>query len=209
MKRIAMLSALAVSAAVLFAPAAEAQTPRPGGTLRMTAPYASSFGSLDPHASGRAQDGIVFLTMHRQLYRWDSATGLPAPELITEAIPSAGGTVWTFKLRQDAFFHNGRKMTADDVVFSFTRLMDPTKGFVGARWVRLIKGAVDVEKGAAQEITGIRKIDDFTLEITFLQKVDPGYLFYNMTTSILAKEEVAKPDWTNNPVGLGPFKFVE
>jgi len=212
MKRIALLSTIAVATAGMLAalaPAAEAQTPRSGGTMRMTAPYASSFGSLDPHASGRAQDGVVFLALHRQLYRWDSAKGLPVPELITEAKSSAGGTVWTFTLRQDAYFHNGRKMNADDVVYSFTRLMDPKKGFVGARWVRLIKGAVDVEKGVAQAISGIRKVDDFTVEITFLQKVEPGYLFYNMTTSILAKEEAEKADWPNNPVGLGPFKFKE
>ncbi len=212
MKRIALLSTIAVATAGLLAalaPSAEAQTPRRGGTLRMTAPYAASFGSLDPHMSGRSQDGMVFLALHRQLYRWNSEKGAPELELATSATPSEGGTVWTFKLRDDAYFHNGRKMTADDVVFSFTRLMEPTKGFVGARWVRLIKGAVAVEKGEAKEIAGLKKIDDFTVQMNFTQKVEPGFLFYNMTTSILPKEEVAKPDWAANPVGLGPFKFKE
>ncbi len=206
MKRIALIATLA---AAVFATSAEAQTPRSGGVVRMTAPYASSFGSLDPHMSGRSQDGQVFMTIHRTLYTWDSAKGEPVLELATEAKSSAGGTVWTFKLRQDAFFHNGRKMTADDVIFSFTRLMDPGKGFVGARWVRLIKGAVAVEKGEAKAMEGIRKIDDSTVEFTFLQKVEPGFLFYNFSTSILPQEEVAKADWASNPVGLGPFKFKE
>jgi peptide/nickel transport system substrate-binding protein len=212
MKRLTLLSGIAIATAGMIAalaPSAEAQTPRKGGVVRMTAPYASSFGNLDPHMSGRSQDGQVHMTLHRTLYIWDSAKGAPALELATAATPSAGGTVWTFKLRDNAYFHNGRQMNADDVVYTFTRLMDPKRGFVGARWVRLIKGAVDVEKGAATEISGIRKIDDFTLEMTFLQKVEPGYLFYNMTTSILPKEEAEKPDWPNKPVGLGPFKFVE
>ncbi len=214
MKRLALLSGIAMATAGLIAalaPAAEAQgtTPRRGGVVRMTAPYASSFGNLDPHMSGRSQDGQVHMTLHRTLYIWDSAKGEPALELATAATPSAGGTVWTFKLRTDAFFHNGRKMVADDVVWSFNRLMESGKGFVGARWVRLIKGAVEKEKGEAQTIAGIKQIDDATVEITFTQKVEPGFLFYNMTTSILPQEEVAKPSWATSPVGLGPFKFKE
>ena len=212
MKRLGLLSSIALATAGLLAalaPAAEAQTPRRGGVVRMTAPYASSFGNLDPHMSGRSQDGQVHMTIHRTLYIWDSAKGAPALELATAAVVSAGGTVWTFTLRQDAFFHNGRKMVADDVIWSFNRLMEPGKGFVGARWVRLIKGAVEREKGEAPEIAGIKKLNDHTVEISFTQKVEPGYLFYNMTTSILPKEEVEKPSWATNPVGLGPFKFKE
>jgi len=212
MNRLALFSGIAVATLGLLgalAPSAEAQTPRRGGVVRMTAPYASAFGNLDPHMSGRSQDGQVHMTLHRSLYIWDSAKGEPRLELATAAKSSAGGTVWTFTLRQDAFFHNGRKMVADDVVWSFNRLMSPNQGFVGARWVRLIKGAVDVEKGDAKEISGIKQIDDHTVEITFTQKVEPGFLFYNMTTSILPKEEVAKPTWATNPVGLGPFKFKE
>ena len=44
---------------------AMAQEPRRGGVVRMTAPYASSFGNLDPHRSGRSQDGQVHMTIHR------------------------------------------------------------------------------------------------------------------------------------------------
>ena len=216
MKRLALLSGIALATAGLLAalaPAAEAQgtaaTPRQGGVVRMTAPYAASFGNLDPHMSGRSQDGQVHMTIHRTLYIWDSAKGAPALELATAATGSAGGTVWTFTLRDNAFFHNGRKMVADDVVWSFNRLMEPGKGFVGARWVRLIKGAVERERGEAPEISGIKKLGEHSVEISFTQKVEPGFLFYNMTTSILPKEEVEKPTWATNPVGLGPFKFKE
>ena len=62
------------SAAIAGAGAAQAQeTPRKGGTIRMTAPYAASFGSLDPHTTPRAQDDIVGKALHRTLYNWDSA----------------------------------------------------------------------------------------------------------------------------------------
>ena len=122
---------------------------------------------------------------------------------------SEDGLVYTYKLRDDAYFHNGRKMTADDIIWSFTRIMDGSKGYPGARYVRLIKGAIDVEKGQAKEISGLKKIDDFTLEMTLTDRVEPGYYFFDGTTAILPKEEVEKGNFATNPVGLGPFKFKE
>ena len=132
----------------------------------MTAPYAASFGSLDPHVTPRAQDDIVNKAIHRTLYNWDTAKNKLVLELAKSVSVSADGLIYTYKLRDDAYFHNGRKMTADDIIWSFTRIMDGSKGYPGARYVRLIKGAVDVEKGQAKEISGLKKIDDFTLEMT-------------------------------------------
>ena len=100
-------------------------------------------------------------------------------------------------------------MTADDVIWSFTRIMDGSKGYPGARYVRLIKGATEVEKGQAKEISGLKKIDDNTLEMTITDRVDPGYYFFSGTTAILPREEAGKPDFASHPVGLGPFKFKE
>ena len=208
MRKLVWLAAVAVAA--LGAAAAEAQdTPRKGGSIRMTAPYAASFGSLDPHVTPRAQDDIVSKAIQRTLYNWNTAANKLELELAKSVAVSADGLTYTYKLRDDAFFHNGRKMTADDIIFSFTRIMDGSKGYPGARYVRLIKGAVDVEKGQAKEISGLKKIDDFTLEMTITDRVDPGYYFFAGTTAILPKEEVEKGNFASNPVGLGPFKFKE
>ena len=204
----AVLTAVALALAGSVADA-QTTTPRKGGTLRMTAPYGTSFSSLDIHTTPRAQDGIVAKLIHRSLYKWDTAANKPVLELATSVTVSNGGLTHTFKLRQDAVFHNGRKMTADDVIFSYTRIMDGTKGYPGARWIRNIKGAVDVEKNQAKEISGLKKIDDGTLEITLNEKVEPGFALMADTTSILAKENVESGDITSNPVGLGPFKFKE
>jgi peptide/nickel transport system substrate-binding protein len=200
----------AATAAIAGAGLAEAQeTPRKGGTIRMTAPYAASFGSLDMHTTPRAQDEIVGKGLNRTLYNWNSAEGKLVLELAKSVTPSEDGLTYTYKLRDDAYFHNGRKMTADDIIWSFTRIMDGSKGYPGARYVRVIKGAVDVEKNQAKEISGLKKIDDFTLEMTLTDKVDPGYYFFAGTTAILPKEEVEKGNFAANPVGLGPFKFKE
>jgi peptide/nickel transport system substrate-binding protein len=196
--------------AVLGAATASAQTtPRKGGTIRMTAPYAASFGSLDFHTTPRAQDEIVGKSLNRTLYNFDSSTNKLVLELATSVTASPDGLVHTFKLRQDAYFHNGRKMTADDIIWSYTRIMDGSKGYPGARYIRLIKGALDVEKGQAKEISGLKKIDDFTLEMTITERVEPGYYLFADTTAILPREEAEKPDFASHPVGLGPFKFKE
>ena len=175
MRKLIWLAAATV--AIAGAGLAEAQdTPRKGGTIRMTAPYAASFGSLDPHTTPRAQDEIVGKALQRTLYNWDSAKNKLVLELAKSVTPSADGLTYTYKLRDDAYFHNGRKMTADDIIWSFTRIMDGSKGYPGARYVRMIKGAVDVEKGQAKEISGLKKIDDFTLEMTITDTRRPGLL---------------------------------
>jgi len=169
-KKIAIVAGLGLA----LSAAAEAQTPRKGGTIRMPAPYGSSFSSMDIHTTQRAQDEIYAKGLHRSLYIWDSTEGKPVPELAREVTVSGGGLVYTFKLRDDAYFHHGRKMTADDVIWSFNRIMDGAKAYPGARFVRLIEGASEVEKGQAKDISGLKKIDDFTLEMKLTEKVDPG-----------------------------------
>jgi peptide/nickel transport system substrate-binding protein len=79
----------------------------------------------------------------------------------------------------------------------------------GARWARNIKGAAEVEKGTATTISGLKKIDDFTIEMTLVAKGNPGFFFYNANTSIYPKELADTPEFLQKPIGLGPFKFVE
>src|SRR5215218_9608682 len=126
-KKIAIVAGLGLA----LSAAAEAQTPRKGGTIRMTAPYGSSFSSMDIHTTQRAQDEIYAKGIHRSLYIWDSGKGQPVLELAKEVTISDEGLVHTFKLRDDAFFHHNRKMTADDIIWTYNRIMDGTKAFPG------------------------------------------------------------------------------
>jgi peptide/nickel transport system substrate-binding protein len=187
---------------------AHAQAPRKGGTLRMTAPYGTSFSSLDMHTTPRAQDDIYGKTVHRTLYNWNSEKNQVELELASSVDVSADRKTYTYKLRE-AYFHNGKRLTADDIIYSYTRLMDGKKAFAGARWARLIEGAVAVEKGEAQTISGLKKIDDYTLEMKITDKVDPGYYLYNGSAAIYPAGEADKPEFLQKPIGLGPFKFIE
>ncbi|MCB8820537.1 ABC transporter substrate-binding protein [Microvirga rosea] len=195
--------------ALVIGGVAEAQTPRKGGTIRFTAPYGSSFANLDIHTSNRAQDEIWAKAIHRTLYNWDAVNNKPVLELAKSVSVSSDGLVYTYKLRDDAIFHHGRAMNADDIIWTFTRLMDGSKAYPGARYIRIIKGAVEVEKGQAKEISGLKKIDDHTIEMTLTEKVDPGYYFYQSMLSIYPADEASKDSFNSKPIGLGPYKFSE
>ena len=87
------LKAFTTIGSALAAGVAHAQeTPRKGGTIRMTAPYAASFGSLDPHTTPRAQDDIINKALHRTLYNWDSKDN----KLVLELAPDVGGSISAF-----------------------------------------------------------------------------------------------------------------
>src|SRR6185369_1010973 len=124
-KKIAIVAGLGLA----LSAAAMAQTPRNGGTIRFTAPYGSSFSSMDIHTTQRAQDEIYAKGLHRSLYIWNSAEGKPVLELAKEVTVSGGGLLHTFKLRDDVYFHHGRKMTADDIIWTYNRIMDGSKAY--------------------------------------------------------------------------------
>ena len=201
---------LAVTTGLRGRPAfAQDMTPRSGGKLRMVAPYGSALQSLDPHATYESQDMAVSKAFHRSLYTWDSATNSPVLDLASEVTASEDGKTFTYKLIDGIYFHNGRKVTSDDVIWSFTRILDATKGFPGAPNLYGITGAKDVTDGKATEVAGLKKIDDLTFSISFDGYGEPGFLLFEAITSILPKEAVEGPDFISKPVGCGPFVFVE
>jgi peptide/nickel transport system substrate-binding protein len=207
LKKLAFKTALTVAAA--FTLQAQAQEPRRGGTIRFTAPYGASFVSNDSHVSNQIQDEIYGYALHGMLYKWDAKNGKPVLDIAESVQVSADGKTYTYKLRDNALFHNGRKLTSDDVIWSYTRIMDGSKNYPGARYVARIVGATDVQKGQAKEISGLKKIDDSTFSVTLTDKADPGYFLFQAQTAILPAKEAQQPGFFDKPIGLGPFKFVE
>lgn len=182
---------------------------KPGGTLHLTAPYGAALKSLDPHVTYNSQDMVVSKAFHRSLYTWDSAKNAPALDLAELVETSADGKTTTYRLFDNIYFHNGRKLNTDDVVWSYTRIMDPTKGYPGSVQVGTLVGAQEYSKGEIKEISGIKKIDDRTFSLTFKDLVDPGTQFFEAITAILPKEEVESGNFLAHPVGLGPFTFED
>lgn len=130
------------------------------------------------------------------------------PSLATQWEVSADRLVYTFHLRKDVFFHDneafpggkGRLLTAQDVAYSFKRLMDPATASSGA-WI--FNNRVD-------PATGFTAIDDTTFQLTLLRPFTPILGLLSMQYCSVLPQEVVRHfgyDFRSHPCGTGPFQF--
>lgn len=187
--------------------AISAQTPRYGGTFN----YAldRDVGSIDPHSAHSVQRINVGIMMFDQLTTFDT-DGNVIPNLAETWDISEDGLTYTFYLRKGVTFHNGRNFTASDVKYSFERLSSPKTKALGYALLDSVVGKEEFSDGNASEISGIKVINDYTVEIK-LKSIDVTFLRKLATTyaSIVAYEGINADMEMVNPIGTGPFVFVE
>ncbi len=131
------------------------------------------------------------------------------PELAAGWTVSADGLVYTFYLRPNARFHNGRAVAAADIIYSWERAAHPAAGSdTVVTYLGDIEGVQAMHTGQADHISGLRAVDDHTLEVRltapvvyFLEK-----LAYPVSY-VVDRENVSQSDWEHNPNGTGPFKL--
>ena len=99
--------------------------PQPGGTLR--AAFQNEWAGLDPHTVSSYSSYQILNNVLEGLTFYDDNLNL-VPWLAESWEQSEDGLTWTFKLREGVLFHNGREMTAEDVKWSFERLINPETG---------------------------------------------------------------------------------
>lgn len=206
-----MLRPLKLSALMLLgtAAAALAADPQRGGTLVFTAPYGSSFATMDIQSSPQTQDEIPALAIQRSLYKWDSSSNQPVLDLAESLEVSEDGLTYTYHLKPGVVFHDGSPMTADDIIWSYERIANPANAFPGGRYFDTLAGITEFRSGAAEHIAGLRKIDDMTLAMEFTVAADPAFDLLTRQASIYPSDKGADHNWGTDPVGLGPFKFVK
>lgn len=204
-KTLSLAAVLSLGTATL---AWSADEPRHGGTFNFTAPYGSAFSTLDTHSSPNIQEQFLTFAIHRSLYSWDSNANKPVLELADSVDVSEDGTTYTYHLKKNAVFHNGKPLTADDFIFTYERLATASNALSGASYLSIIKGVEEFGSGAATEISGLKKIDDNTLEVTLNAAGNPGFNLMEATTAIYPSD-VPLEQQAINPVGLGAFKFKE
>src|SRR5215213_8514757 len=128
----------AIPAAPATQAPASASTPQKGG--EMIVAYKDDLATLDPAVGYDWTNWPAIKLVFDGLLDYDETTNL-MPRL-AEAMPevSDDATVYTFKLRQGVKFQNGRELTADDVVYSLTRVLDSNTKSPGAGFYVGIKG---------------------------------------------------------------------
>ena len=183
--------------------------PAPGGVFRRL--WADP-PTLDPHLTSDNTSAGVVVEVFSGLVTLDLDLQL-VPD-IAESWTIEGGTVYTFKLRPNAKFHNGKRVTAQDFKWSLERAAHPkTASPVADTYLNDIVGAMDYIEGNADEITGLEVIDNLTLRIT--TDAAKAYFLAKLTypTAFVVDREVVESGgrnwWVGNPVGTGPFKLKE
>ncbi len=191
-RRVMQAGALGAGTALLAnrLPRVAAQdTPAAGGTLRIG--RSGDFLHFDPFFAV-----TVNLPMYRQLYNtlvtYDAQLNIQ-PQLAESWEYSEDRLTLTFTLRQGVTFHNGRAFTADDVVQNIQRAQDET-----------LSHSV---LGYTRPITEVTAVDPHTVQFAFSE---PANAIFDLLTvlGIVAPEAFEAPAITN-PIGTGPFAFVE
>lgn len=147
---------------------------------------------LDPHMTSAYASFQVLENVYDTLVQPGDDLSME-PALAESWEISDDNLTWTFTLRDGVTFHNGRELVADDVVYSFQRIID--EGLNGWRF------------GSVESVTAP---DDDTVVITLTQP-SPNLLvsiggFKGM--AIVARETVEDGSISTQPVGTGPFRFV-
>ena len=166
--------------------------------------------TLDPHITTDSTSAVIVNEVFGGL-----ATITPdiviAPDLAEDWDISPDGKVFTFRLRQDAKFHDGRPVVAEDFRWSLERAAAPlTESPVADLYLSDVIGVVDKLNGKAETIQGLRVIDERTLELTI--DAPKSYFLAKLTyptAFVVDRKNVEgnKNNWVFEPNGTGPFRL--
>ncbi len=195
MKRIAVSLLLVLSVLATGIAVAQDGEPQYGGTLR--AAWQAGWESLDPHFASSEASFQVLNNVLETLTFFDDDMNV-VPWLAESWSRSDDELTWTFNLRQGVTFSNGREMTAEDVKWSFDRLVNPETGS-GNAW----------RIGGAETVIDV--VDDYTVAITTPTVIAnlPSSLAANKSTAVMAAESLEDDGTVNIPIGTGPFVIAE
>ncbi|MCF6248023.1 MAG: ABC transporter substrate-binding protein, partial [Desulfobacula sp.] len=210
MKKTALL--IAISLTFLFAVTAvcSAVDIKQGGKMVVT--YKDDISTLDPAIGYDWQNWSMIKSLFNCLMDYKPGTYDLTPDLAQSFEISEDGLLYTFKLRENIKFHNGRLLTNQDIKYSIERAVNPKTQSPGQGFFASIKGFDELAAGKATELTGITLPEAGIVKIE-LSRPDATFLHVMAINfaSAVPKEEVEKygEDFGKHPVGTGSFKMTE
>jgi oligopeptide transport system substrate-binding protein len=133
------------------------------------------------------------------------------PELAESWDVSPDGTVYTFHLRPNARFHDGRPVTAGDFIYSWERAADPaTASDTVLTYLGDILGVREMYNGEADHISGLRAVDEHTLEVTIDAPIPYFLMKLTYPTAFVVDQANVEsgPEWYRTPNGTGPYRLI-
>jgi len=158
--------------------------------------YYVTITSIDPHRAVEWSDNTVNPLVYEALVGF-GPDGQWQGVLAESWDVSDDGLTSTFHLREGVMFHNGRELTADDVVFNFDRILNEDSG-------------ASMRSYFVNKLASYEALDPYTVQFklnggagTFLSE-----LGLSVRTGIVAPEAVTQDNTIIHPIGTGPFEFV-
>lgn len=189
--RAGALSAVALGGSNLLAAAAQGAVHAPGGTLTLGIGGGGAGDSLDGTRPLSATDEQRSHALYDQIAQRDENYKLIMP-VLEALVPNKDGSVWTMRLKPGIEFHNGKTATADDLIFSLQRQLDPKTG----GWAQFQIPLVDTKL--------LKKVDARTVQVTMKGPFATFPDGLGDGGCVLLLPEGFDP---KNPIGSGPFKF--
>ncbi len=167
--------------------------------------------TLDPAMSQEVSSHLYVTHIFAGLVSLDDDMQ-PVPELAHSWNVCPDSLTYTFHLRSDAAFHDGRTITAADLKYSWERACLPETGSPTASiYLNDIVGVTDMLKGRAGSLTGVEVLGDHTLRVTI--KAPKTYFLAKLTypvAYVVDKYNVdSSKDWWRKPNGSGPFRLKD
>lgn len=165
------------------------------GTIKAAISYELGTNGYDPMTTSAALTVAVNWHTLEGLTEIDPATQEVYAALASE-VPKADGTTFDVELRDGAVFHDGSKVTADDVVFSYERVLDPKNASLYASFIPFIKS--------------VKKKDETTVTFTLNHAV--GVLAERLAVVKIVPKAAVEKDakaFDSAPVGSGPWRMTD
>jgi len=186
MPRFLSLLGVAMLAVALPLSVAQAQAPKRGGTLKL---HYSELDTTDPH---RHTGTIGVQQVYVETLTSIAKDGSVEPFLAERFDVSPDGKTYRFLIRKGVRFHNGREMTANDVLQNITRVRDK----VGRGWLT-----------SAMKFVSTIEVDGQFVVVTLKEPYSP-FLALLSELWILAPESPGWNETITRPIGTGPFVFT-
>jgi peptide/nickel transport system substrate-binding protein len=164
--------------------------PKYGGKLRIALAGGAASDTLDAQALVTLPDQARVIQLYNSPVEFNTNAGLRM-SLAEEITSNSTATEWTMRMRPGVEFHNGKTLTADDVIFSFQRIMNPKNPKPGAAQLSLL------------DYKNLKKLDQRTVLFPFSSPFSP---FVQLLADYYYFVVPVGYD-PAHPVGTGPFKY--